>query len=111
MHVWSKTCTRAVHTSPVLFFVLLLIVLVFLKTYIYGIRKRKEIPMARIIEFPKRGRKAGLNPRDPETLKRIYADCRRRNVPYPLAVFDELDEVGILGARPGIDVERLRERE
>ena len=68
--------------------------------------------MAKVIQFPARpARKTGPDPRDPETLSRIYADCRRRSMPYPLAVFSDMDGEVDLGRRPALDIERLRDRE
>ena len=69
--------------------------------------------MAKIIEFPTTsGRKTGHDLRSTENLARIYADCRRRNVPYPLAVFDGLDGTDDVGDRSGVDyMDRERTRD
>ena len=53
--------------------------------------------MVEVIRFPptiKANKKPVIDIRNPKTLAKIYADCRRRNAPYPLAVFDGVDTEG-----------------
>ena len=68
--------------------------------------------MAKLLKFPTPNKtNRDRDPLSAQSLTKIYADCRRRNRPYPLAVFDGLDDEDELGDRPGVDVERDRTRD
>lgn len=67
--------------------------------------------MAKLIKFPGASTDKRKDPRSVENLTKIYADCRRRNVPYPLAVFDELDDDEDLDDLSTVDVQRERTRD